>query len=66
MRLMLYLHSSVVQGLKAHGNKDPGVLYRILYCGVDMIKSTLRSTSLTVASRSWLASFFKTSSKTIM
>ena len=37
MRLMLYLHSSMVQGSMAHSNNNPGVLYRPLHCGANMI-----------------------------
>ena len=34
MRLMLYLHSSVIQGATAHSSNNPSVLYRTPYCGV--------------------------------
>ena len=44
MRLMLYLHSSVIQGSAPHSSNNPSVLYRTPHCGVDV-----NSTSLTVA-----------------
>ena len=48
-RLMLYLHSSVVQSSTAHSNNNPGVLYyRIWHCGAN-----IKSISLAIASNSW-------------
>ena len=55
-------HSSVVQGSTAYSN-NPGVLlqYQTSHCGTD-----IKSASLKVASFGILASFFLTSSSTII
>ena len=49
MRLMLYLHNSVIQGLIAHSSNNPSVLYQTPHCGVDV-----NSTShCSLTSNSW-------------